>query len=72
MKSIQEIKEELKRAPEEELPALCALYQEDGRKGVREGETRRVAEHTRAALRLPCVLSGEAPDHDQAAAPGGR
>lgn len=34
MKSIQEIKEELKRAPEEELPALCALYQEDGRKGV--------------------------------------
>ena len=34
MKSIQEVKEELKRAPEEELPALCALYQEDGRKGV--------------------------------------
>lgn len=36
---------------------------------VREGENTSVA-GTRAALRLPCVLSGEAPDHDQAAAPG--
>lgn len=34
MKSVQEIKEELKRAPEEELPALCARYEADERKGV--------------------------------------
>lgn len=34
MKSIQEIKEEFKRASEAELPALCGIYQEDGRKGV--------------------------------------
>lgn len=34
MKSIQEIKEEFKAASEAELPALCGIYQEDGRKGV--------------------------------------
>ena len=36
MKSIQEIKEELKNAAEEELPALCRTYLEDGRKGVQK------------------------------------
>lgn len=34
MKSIQEIREEFKRAPEAELPALCGIYTEDRRKGV--------------------------------------
>lgn len=34
MKSIQQIREELKRAPEAELPALCRIYEEDERKGV--------------------------------------
>ena len=36
MKSIQEIKEEFKNAAEEELPALCRTYLEDGRKGVQK------------------------------------
>lgn len=34
MKSIQEIRNEFKIAPEEELPALCALYRKDERKGI--------------------------------------
>lgn len=34
MKSIQEIKAEFKKAPEEKLPALCEIYQEDERIGV--------------------------------------
>ena len=34
MKSIQQIREELKRAPEADLPALCRIYREDPRKGV--------------------------------------
>ena len=34
MKSIQEIRNEFKIAPEEELPALCALYSKDERKGI--------------------------------------
>lgn len=36
MKSIQEIKEELKLAPEGELPALCESYRGDSRKGVQK------------------------------------
>lgn len=34
MKSIQEIKDEFKAAPEAELSALCGIYKEDERKGV--------------------------------------
>ena len=34
MKSIQEIRNEFKIAPEEELPALCALYRKDERTGI--------------------------------------
>lgn len=34
MKSIKEIRNEFKIAPEEELPALCALYRKDERKGI--------------------------------------
>lgn len=36
MKGIQQIREEFKRASEEDLPILCKTYQEDGRKGVRK------------------------------------
>ena len=34
MKSIQEIREEFKKAAPEDLPALCQVYREDSRKGV--------------------------------------
>ena len=36
MKSILEIKEEFKLAPEGKLPALCESYREDNRKGVQK------------------------------------
>ena len=36
VKSIREIKEELKQIPPERLPEYLALYRDDGRKGVQD------------------------------------